>query len=42
MASRRFWIVGGIYTTTKFLQLAPGREPERIGPFARQEEAQTE
>lgn len=35
----QFWVVGGEYTDTSFTRLAPGKTEERIGPFARYQDA---
>ena len=31
--STRFWVVGGIYRDTAFIEIADGHEQERYGPF---------
>lgn len=36
---KRYWVVGGEYRDTDFVELAPGRVEERIGPFATYEDA---
>ena len=37
-----YWVVGGEYTDTKFDTMAPGKAPERYGPFASYQDAMTE
>ena len=34
-----YWVVGGEYTDTTFKTLAPGKNEERIGPFASYDKA---
>lgn len=34
-----FWVVGGEFVDSRFEVLAPGRVPERLGPFASYAEA---
>jgi len=35
----RYWVIGGEYADTSFTRIAGGGEEERIGPFARYEDA---
>ena len=35
----QFWVVGGQYKDTRFLELEAGAREERLGPFATYEEA---
>jgi hypothetical protein len=37
---KRYWVVGGEYSDTTFKTFAPGKQEERLGPFASYEEAQ--
>jgi hypothetical protein len=34
-----YWVVGGEYRDATFTEMAPGAQPERLGPFATYEEA---
>jgi hypothetical protein len=36
---KRYWVVGGEYSSTAFNETVDGRPPRRYGPFATEEEA---
>jgi hypothetical protein len=37
-----YWVVGGEFADARFESLAPGRSPERYGPFASYDAARKE
>lgn len=37
--SNQFWVIGGIYKSTRFEEIADGHEKERYGPFDTEEQA---
>jgi len=36
---KRYWVVGGEYSSTAFVETADGKPPRRYGPFASLDEA---
>lgn len=38
---QKYWVVGGLYSSTEFTELAPGAEDVRIGPFVSYAEAKS-
>lgn len=40
--AQRFWVIGGEYTDTDFVDIAGGGPPERHGPFESYEDARVE
>ena len=38
---KRYWVVGGEYSSTAFVETVDGKPPRRYGPFASLEEAQS-
>ena len=38
---KRYWVVGGEYSSTAFREMADGKTPNRYGPFDTVEEAHT-
>ncbi len=39
---RRYWVVGGLYSSTDFRELASGAREQRFGPYDSYEEALAE
>lgn len=37
--AEQFWVVGGVYTSTNFTEIADGGEEQRFGPYESYEEA---
>ena len=37
-----YWVVGGEYADMEFKEIAPGKKPERYGPFASYQQAMRE